>query len=128
MRDAATDDTAILLVEDDDTGRELGCFNLRKAGYQVDTAVDGKEALRIFCPVRHVIVVTDLKMPRVSGMEVLRTVKQRSPATPVILTTALGEISLAKEAMKAGAHAIIGKPFDRDQLIGAVQEAISQRD
>ena len=127
MSDAATPDTAILYVEDDDTGRALGCYNLRKAGFAVDEAKDGADALELFCPARHVLVITDLKMPRVSGLAVLKHVKQRSPQTPVIITTALGEMALADHALRAGASAIISKPFARDHLLGAVQKAISQR-
>ncbi len=126
MSTTATTAKSILFVEDDDAGRELGCFNLRKAGYEVDAASNGAEALERFSPERHSLVVTDLKMPRVSGMEVLDQVKQRSPETPVIVITAYGNVDLAVEAMKVGAYDFIGKPFNRDHLILAVGKALER--
>jgi len=124
MSTEASPTRTILFVEDDDTGRELGCFNLRKAGYEVDAVSNGEEALERFSPQRHDLVITDLKMPRVSGMEVLAQVKLRSPHTPVIVTTAFGNVELVVEAMRAGACNFIGKPFERDHLIGAVAKAL----
>ena len=58
----------ILLVEDDSSARELGAFNLRKAGYEVDAVADGEAALARFEPQRHALVITDLRMPGMSGM------------------------------------------------------------
>ncbi len=116
--------TTILLIEDDATGRELGEFNLRKAGYAVETAADGAAGLERFDPERHDLVITDLRMPRVPGMEVLTRVKERSPETPVLVITAYGNVDLAVEAMKAGAVDFIGKPFNRDHLLLAVSKAL----
>lgn len=125
MSDNATANQAILFVEDDDTGRELGCFNLQKAGYEVDAASNGEETLERFFPERHGVVITDLRLPRVSGMEVLKQVKQRSPDTPVIVITAYGNVDLAVETMKVGAYDFIVKPFNRDHLILTIHEAPS---
>ena len=105
---------ALLFIEDDDSGRELGLFNLRKAGYAVDGARDGAEGLRRFDPERHAVVITDVKMPNVGGLEVLREIRARSPETPVLVITAYGDVDLAVAAMKAGAFDFIGKPFHRE--------------
>ena len=79
---------AILFIEDDDAGRELGLFNLRRAGHTVDGARDGAEGLRLFDPERHALVVTDVRMPGAGGLEILREVKARAPDTPVLVITA----------------------------------------
>jgi two-component system NtrC family response regulator len=113
----------VLLIEDDQSSRELGSFNLRRVGYDVDVAVDGAEGLKMFDPERHAVVITDIRMPGVSGMEVLTTVRERAPTTPVIVVTAYGNVELAVEAMKEGAVDFIGKPFNRDHLRLAVDRA-----
>jgi two-component system NtrC family response regulator len=119
--------TTILLIEDDATGRELGEYNLRKAGYAVEIAADGAAGLERFAPDRHDLVITDLRMPQVSGMEVLTRIKGRSPETPVLVITAYGNVDRAVEAMKAGAADFIGKPFNRDHLLLAVSKALETR-
>ncbi len=118
---------SILLIEDDPSGRELGLFNLRKAGYRVEAAEDGALGLQRFDPARHDLVVTDVKMPGVSGMEVLERIRKRSPDTPVIVITAYGDVELAVTAMQAGAADFIGKPFNRDHLLLAVDKALEGR-
>jgi len=117
----------LLLLEDDPAGRELARFNLQKAGYAVDTAADGETGLARFDPARHSVVITDVKMPGLSGLEVLRRIKATSPETPVLVVTAFGNVELAVEAMKAGAWDFIGKPFNRDQLLWAVDKALASR-
>ncbi len=117
----------ILFIEDDDSGRELGLFNLRKAGYAVEGAADGDAGLARFAPERHALVITDVKMPGVGGLEVLRRIKERSPETPVLVITAYGDIDLAVSAMKAGAFDFLGKPFHRDHLLLTVHKALERR-
>ena len=123
------DSTAtLLLIEDDSAGMDLARFNLQQAGYHVETATDGEEGLEIFSPHRHELVITDLKMPRRSGMEVLEEVKRRAPEIPVIVVTAYGNVERAVEAMKKGAQDFIGKPFNRDHLLLAVRRAVKDRE
>ena len=117
----------ILFIEDDDSGRELGLYNLRKAGHVVEGAADGEAGLALFAPERHALVITDLKMPGIGGLELLRRVKERSPETPVLVITAYGDIELAVAAMKAGAFDFLGKPFHRDHLVLTVQKALERR-
>jgi DNA-binding NtrC family response regulator len=117
----------ILFIDDDRAGREVALFNLRKAAYEVTPASDGREGLAIFSPETFDLVVTDVKMPGISGIEVLRRVRKRSPDIPVLVITAFGSIETAVEAMKEGAHDFIGKPFHRDQLLLAVKKALEHR-
>jgi two-component system NtrC family response regulator len=117
----------ILFIDDDRTGMEVALHNLRKAGYEVTPAFDGREGLALFSPEKFDLVVTDLKMPVVDGMEVLETVRKSSPATPVLVITAFGNVDTAVAAMKRGAADFVGKPFHRDQLLLAVEKALERR-
>src|SRR5512139_3679711 len=117
----------ILFIDDDPAGREVALFNLRKAGYEVAAAPDGSEGLKAFAASPFDLVITDLKMPGTSGMEVLRTVRGRAPDVPVLVITAFGNVETAVAAMKEGAYDFIGKPFHRDQLLLAVSKALERR-
>jgi two-component system NtrC family response regulator len=117
----------ILFIDDDRAGREVALFNLRKAGYEVTAASDGQEGLAAFSPEKFDLVVTDVKMPGLSGIDVLRRVRSQSPDIPVLVITAFGNVETAVEAMKAGAYDFIGKPFHRDQLLLSVEKAFERR-
>ncbi len=117
----------ILFIDDDPAGREVALFNLRKAGYSVRPASDGREGLDAFAAEPFDLVITDLKMPAVSGMEVLRKVRADAPDVPVLVITAFGNVETAVEAMKEGAYDFIGKPFHRDQLLLSVGKALERR-
>ncbi|HEY3490543.1 MAG TPA: sigma-54 dependent transcriptional regulator [Candidatus Deferrimicrobiaceae bacterium] len=117
----------ILFIDDDLAGREVALFNLRKAGYEVRAAADGSEGLAAFSPESFDLVVTDLKMPGVTGLEVLRAVRGRAPEVPVLVITAFGNVETAVEAMREGAYDFIGKPFHRDQLLLSVGKALERR-
>ena len=117
----------ILFVEDDATSRELGVFNLRGAGYEAEGAASGDEGLERFSSARFSLVVTDVKMPGTSGMEVLARVKAQAPDVPVIIMTAYGNVAMAVAAMKAGAADFLGKPFTKDHLLLAVRKALEGR-
>ncbi len=117
----------ILFIDDDRAGREVALFNLRKAGYSVEAASDGTEGLAAFSPEKFDLVITDLKMPGISGLEVLRRIRKTTPHVPVLVITAFGNVETAVEAMKEGAHDFIGKPFHRDQLLLAVEKALERQ-
>ncbi len=119
--------TRVLFIEDDSAGRELGLFNLKKAGYDVDEAEDGVAGLELYSSGEYDIVVTDLKMPGVSGMDVLREVKKADSKVPVIVVTAYGNVDRAVEAMRLGAFDFIGKPFNREHLLLTVERALKSR-
>jgi two-component system NtrC family response regulator len=105
----------------------VALFNLRKAGYEVTAASDGQEGLAAFSPEKFDLVVTDVKMPGISGIEVLRRVRSQAPDVPVLVITAFGNVETAVEAMKEGAYDFIGKPFHRDQLLLSVGKAYERR-
>jgi len=107
---------AILFIDDDDTGREVAVYNLRKAGMEVDEAPNGGAGLARFDPERHQVVITDLKMPEVDGMQVLERVHALAPDVPVVVITAFGSVDRAVAAMRRGAWDFVEKPFSRDRL------------
>ena len=117
----------ILFIDDDRAGREVALFNLRKAGYRAEAASDGAEGLAAFSPEKFDLVITDLKMPGISGIEVLRRIRKASPDIPVLVITAFGNVETAVEAMKEGAQDFIGKPFHREQLLIAVGKALERQ-
>jgi DNA-binding NtrC family response regulator len=117
----------ILFIDDDRAGREVALFNLRKAGYSVEAASDGAEGLAAFSPEKFDLVITDLKMPGIWGIEVRRRIRKASTDIPVLVITAFGNVETAVEAMKEGAHDFIGKPFHREQLLLAVEKALERQ-
>ncbi len=114
----------ILYVEDDPVGREVALFNLRKAGYDVTPASDGQEALYVFSPEKFELIITDIRMPGMSGTELVRRIRALAPHMPCIVVTACGDMATAIDAMKEGACYFIAKPFDRDQLLLAVGKSL----
>ncbi len=115
----------VLIIEDDATMREVLAFQVGEVAPDVEVAVDGQAGLDAFDPARHAVVITDLKMPKVDGMTVLRKVLERAPEALVVVTTAFGDVAVAVEAMKAGAFDFIAKPFDREHLRSVIRKALS---
>jgi two-component system response regulator FlrC len=115
----------ILVVDDDRSMRSAVAECLEICGYHVSTAVNGEEALALFKKDRFNLVITDMRMPGMTGMDVLTGVKSLSSQTPVILITAYGTVSAAVEAMKAGAAEFIMKPFSLDDLESAVAHVLA---
>ena len=113
-----------VLVVDDDPGvrytlREI----LSSAGLAVEEAGDGEEALARFDAAPVPLVIADLRMPRMDGMELLRRLLSRQPAPRVVLVTAHGSERQAAEAVRAGAWDYFRKPFDNDELLAVVRRA-----
>ena len=114
----------ILVIDDDASLRRVIEYNLQDAGYHVLSAADGKEGLALFAEDAPALVVTDMKMPGMDGMQVLKAIKEISPEALVIVITAFGTVDVAVEAMKAGAYDYITKPFSRDELRLTVAKAL----
>ncbi len=117
--------TTILIVDDEPSMRMALSESLVSCGYQVETAVDGADGLAKFKPGRFQAVITDMRMPKATGMEVLKGVKTISPQTHVIVITAYGTVNTAVEAMKNGASDFIMKPFSLDDLEGVVKNVLA---
>lgn len=117
----------ILVVDDDASLRRVIEFSLAETGYQVQTAASGEEGLALFEKQPADAVVTDITMPGMSGLDVLRKLQERAPGLPVIIITAYGTIESAVEAMKQGAYDYITKPFNRDELRLILERALKLR-
>jgi DNA-binding NtrC family response regulator len=118
----------LLLVEDKNELRAMLRKALERAGYAVDEAPDGSAAIQKLRARRYLLIITDLKMPGASGLDVLRESKQADSTIPVILLTAFGSVEEAVTAMKEGAFDFLQKPVDLDHLKLLVQRAASQQE
>ena len=120
---------ATLLVADDDPGlRESLERTLTREGFHVVLASDGNAALERLRGGGIDLVLTDLKMPGLTGIEVLRAAKAIAPDVDVILLTAFGTVEEAVRAMKAGAYDFLTKPFQRPQVLRLIRQALERRD
>ena len=116
----------VLVVDDEEAVRNLLQRILEGAGYQVTTAANGKEALSKVSLGETEVVLMDIKMPEMSGIEALSKLTADWPDTCVIMVTSVAETETAVEAMKLGAYDYILKPFDRDEVLQKVLKAIEQ--
>jgi DNA-binding NtrC family response regulator len=116
----------ILLVEDKDSLRRVLRLTLENAGYSVAEAIDARAALNEIATSRHRLVLTDLRMPNGSGLDVLRSARAADADVPVIVMTAFGSIDEAVQAMKDGAHDFLQKPVDSNHLLLLVERALEQ--
>ncbi len=113
----------LLLVDDEEGIRNVLRISLSDLGYTVFTAVDGKEALNIFKEEQPNIVLTDIKMPGIDGVELLRRIKHENPETEVIMITGHGDMDLAVQSLKNDATDFITKPINDDILEISVRKA-----
>jgi DNA-binding NtrC family response regulator len=118
----------LLLVEDKNELRMMLRKALERAGYQVDEAPDGSAAIQKLRARRYLMVITDLKMPGASGLDVLRESKAADATIPVLLLTAFGSVEEAVTAMKEGAFDFLQKPVDLDHLKLLVERAARQQE
>jgi len=116
----------ILVVDDEKTVRKFLQRTLQEAGYDVATAADGEEALYSVHQQEVGVVLLDIKMPGMSGIEVLGKLTADWPDICVIMATAVADTQTAVEAMKMGAYDYITKPFNRDDVVKKMQEAIAK--
>ena len=113
----------ILLVDDEEGIRKVLDISLSDSGFKVFTAETGKEALDIFRKMRPPIVLTDIKMPGMDGIELLQKIKEESPDTEVIMITGHGDMELAIRSLKFDATDFITKPINHDALDEALKRA-----
>jgi len=118
----------ILVVDDDRGMQDVLDIMLSRAGYQVMTADDGAAALEIIRKKKFDLVITDLKMPRVDGIDLLKGVKETAPDTAVILLTAFASGETALAAMREGAYDYVEKNFNVDDMLAIVRDAIDKKE
>lgn len=117
----------ILVVDDEASARQGLQKLLEQDGYAVATAESGRDALAVADETSPDVVVTDLKMPGMDGIDVIRALAKQDPDLPVIVVTAFGDVSSAVEAMRAGAVNYLTKPVDFDALSLTLERAVEQR-
>ena len=117
----------LLLIDDDQSLRRVTEYSLAEKGYIVRAAASGEEGLALYEKEPFDAVITDITMPGMSGMEVLKKLHQADPGLPVIMITAYGTIESAVEAMKQGAVDYVTKPFNRDELHITLDRALKMR-
>jgi two-component system response regulator AtoC len=118
----------VLVVDDEQSLRKVLAATLQREGYEVSVCANGEEAIAALDRDGADVVVTDLVMPKMDGLTLLRKVVARHPDVPVIVVTAHGRIDSAVEAMKAGAFDFLAKPFDHADLKGIIAKASRQSD
>jgi len=117
----------VLVVDDEQIIRESLSFILRKEGYVVDEAPNGKDALRKQQEQAYDVVVTDIEMPEMRGVELLERIRQGSPETLVVIITAFGSIETAVAALRSGAADYVLKPINFDDLLHRVKKLLDFR-
>ena len=118
----------ILVVDDEPTARNGLAKLLEQEGYQVDLAGDGVEALASVADNPPALIISDLKMPNMDGMELLKQLHERGVETPTVVATAFGEVSTAVAAMRAGAEDYLTKPIDFDSLLLVVERTLAREE
>lgn len=119
---------ANILVVDDDESMRVGCVQtLIEEGYRAQSVDGGQRALAAIDKVSFDVIILDLKMPGIPGMEVLKKIKETDASSIVIITTGYGTIDVAVEAMREGAYDFITKPFTPEALLKVVEKAVDSR-
>ena len=118
----------ILVVDDDPMVREVVVESIREAGYDVDVCGDGQEALARNAAKGYDLIVTDMRLPGLDGLSLIKKLKSSKSTTDVLVITGYGSIENAVECMKAGALEYLIKPFTVDQMQMAVRKAIEHRE
>jgi len=120
-------DSNFILIADDEPSMRLNIIELlEEEGYSLLQASNGEEAIRLAIEYQPIAVLMDIKMPGLSGMQALKTIKQKTDQIPVIIFTAFGSSDKPIEAMKAGAFDYLEKPFEIDEFLSVVNAAVDQ--
>jgi two-component system response regulator FixJ len=124
----SSDKPIVHVIDDDEAVREVLSFQLGSAGIDVRTYDSAAGFLKAALPVQTGCIITDVRMPDVSGIDLLRRLRQLKVTAPVIVITAHGDIPLAVEAMRMGAVDFLEKPFEDEVLLASVRSALDRED
>jgi len=122
-----TSGPVVHVIDDDDAARESLTFLLKTARLAVRAYNSARAFLDVLPGAEAGCVITDVKMPEIDGLELVRSLRRRKPGLPVIVITGHADVPLAVEAMKVGAVDFIEKPYDGEVLLGSVRSALSAR-
>lgn len=128
-RDAAGEGPKVLIADDSDSERERALDALREAGYRVVSAIDGQQALEVFGRERPDLVLLDVVMPRLTGLEACRILKAKAQGRylPVILVSTRNTVNARVEGLRSGADDYLGKPYDAEELKARVEALLRTR-
>ncbi len=127
MHKSASQKQKILAIDDEEIVRKSCERILRPAGYDIDTSADGMSALRMIGAKKYDLVLTDLKMPNMDGLEVMAAIKKSLPSAKVIIVTGYSTLDNAVKATLTGAYNYIEKPFSPESLLSVVREALKEK-
>lgn len=127
MVNSGATDPIVYVIDDDESARHSLEFLLDVAGIRVRSFGSADAFLKSSPPLSGACVVTDVRMPGTTGVELAEKLKQRGDAVPVIVITGHADVPLAIQAMKAGAADFIEKPFDDDTMLSAIRKALTDR-
>ncbi|MBI5475750.1 MAG: response regulator [Ignavibacteriales bacterium] len=116
----------ILVVDDEEALRTVLSAELLNAGYEVDTASDGDDAISVVQNKRFNLVLLDIKMPKVDGFEVLKFIKKNFPGVKVIMLTGFADLKNAIESKKHGAEDFVSKPYDLVDLLTTIERVLTE--
>src|SRR3954452_17620130 len=117
----------ILIVDDEQSYRQLLTLVFQEAGHNIRTAMNGRQALELLAQTPAQVIVSDVKMPDMDGIEMLRSVRETMPDIGVVLMTAFASVETAREAFKLGADDFITKPFDVEELKLIVRKTLEKQ-
>jgi two-component system, LuxR family, response regulator FixJ len=123
-----SDKAIVHVIDDDEAMRQSLAFLLGTVGMEVQTYESAVAFLEVAPTVKAGCVITDVRMPGLSGVDLLRQLRERKLGIPVIVITGHGDVALAVEAMKIGAMDFLEKPFDDEALLASVRSALNQLD
>lgn len=118
---------AVLIVDDEETLRQSASEWLALSGFETETAASASAALALLAEKRFDALISDVRMPGMDGIALLDAALKADPGLPVVLLTGHGDITLAVEAMRAGAHDFLEKPYDADHLVLVLRRAVATR-
>ena len=118
---------SILLIDDEKILLEAVSDDLKESGYEVTTAVSGEEGLRSFKMLQHDLVIIDLKMENMDGLEVSRKIKELNPETPVMIFTGYGSMETAIEALRLDLDDYVLKPVNREDLFQKIHKCLGKK-
>jgi len=121
------DKTSILIIDDDKSMLELTEFHLQAHGYKATSVETGEQALKLVANAPFDVVLTDLQLPDLDGIEVVKRVKEISPDTEIVMISGHGSVSAAVDATKAGAFYFVEKPVEFEELMVLIEKAVERR-
>jgi DNA-binding NtrC family response regulator len=116
--------STILLVDDDLEFRKAMCRMFEKSGYEITAAADGREALEALEDKGFDLVISDLRMPNLGGLELMSELRRQGVGTPVIFLTAYGEVESYMDLMNLGAFEYVNKPVKSQEILDVARKAI----